>query len=138
MPIRKRGESWQIDIRTADGTRLRRSYSTQSEALEAETLLKPNPQQRAAMRELRRRLLARSESKSASGKHSSNIVAISIPERLERVTSRLSALTSTRSAPTPTTDERSKPCSGGYSGPSGPGLPVSQASQSSKVPGRAK
>jgi hypothetical protein len=129
MPIRKRGESWQIDIRTADGMRLRRSYPSQTEALEAEALLKPNPQQRAAMRELRRKSSARSKLPAASEARSSNTVPISIPERLERATSRLSALTSTKSARTPTTEKTSTPNSGGYSGPSGPGFPVSPESR---------
>ena len=138
MAIRQRGESWQIDIRTADGTRLRRDYRSKAEAQEAEAMLKPSPQQRAAMREVRRKLSARSGSKSASGKHSTNIVHISNPEPSALVTSRLSALIFPESARTPITKERSTPCSGGYSGPSGPGLPVSQGCPSSKVHARGK
>ena len=68
MPIRKRGESWQIDVRTAEGTRIRRTYPTQEAAQEAEAAMMPNPQQRTAMRKLRRAQSVRSNSTPASVK----------------------------------------------------------------------
>ena len=55
MPVRKRGASWQVDLRLTDGTRIRRNYPTQEEATTAEAALRPNPQARAAARKLRRR-----------------------------------------------------------------------------------
>lgn len=75
MPIRKRGDTWQVDVRTAEGTRIRRSFPTQESAIEAEAAMKPNPQQRAAMRHLRREQSARSTSTHASGKASRQTVA---------------------------------------------------------------
>lgn len=59
MPIRKRGDSWQIDVRTIDGVRIRRNFPTKEAAQEAEAALKPNPSMRAAMRRLRRKQSAR-------------------------------------------------------------------------------
>ena len=53
MPIRKRGESYQIDVRLADGQRIRRNYPTQQAAEQAAAIITPNPAQRAAMRKLR-------------------------------------------------------------------------------------
>ena len=55
MPVRKRGESWQLDVRTAEGTRIRRQFTTEREALEAEAAIKPNPMQRAEGRKQRRK-----------------------------------------------------------------------------------
>jgi hypothetical protein len=55
MPIRKRGNSWQIDIRLADGSRIRRTAATEEQAREIEQALKPTPQQRAAARKKRSR-----------------------------------------------------------------------------------
>jgi acetyl-CoA carboxylase biotin carboxyl carrier protein len=45
-----RGKAWQVDVRTAEGTRIRRDYATKAEAIEAEESLKTNPQQRAKER----------------------------------------------------------------------------------------
>lgn len=129
MPIRKRGNTWQVDVRTAEGTRIRRQCETEAEAQSTETALKPNPQQRAAMRKLRRQQSARSESTPASAKQSTNIVGISKLERFEQATSRLSALTTPPTAGPPATDEPSTATPGTYSGPSGPGFPVSRGSR---------
>ncbi len=71
MAVRKRGDSWQVDLRTAEGTRFRRSYPTQEAAAAAEEAIKPNPQQRAALRKQRRKSVARSTSTSVSPKDSS-------------------------------------------------------------------
>ena len=129
MPIRKRGTKWQVDVRTAEGTRIRRQCETEAEARAAAAALTPNPQQRAEFRKLRRKQSARSESIPASEKHSSNIVDISQLERLEQATSRLSALTSKPTAGPPATGEPSTATHGTYSGPSGPGFPVSPGSR---------
>jgi len=131
MPIRRRGTHWQVDIRTAEGTRIRRQYETEAQAIAAEAAMKPNPQQRAEMRKLRRKLSARLKSPDASASPSSDIVDISTLKRLESATSRLSAAIS-KPAPLAIV-EVSSSNSGGYSGPSGPGLPVSQASRRSKA-----
>jgi hypothetical protein len=137
MTIRQRGESWQIDIRTLDGKRLRRDFRSKAEALEAEAKLKLNPEQRTAMKKLRRKSSARSEfSKSVSAKPYSAIVDISAHDKLERATSRLSAVSSKVSKLLTV-----NPCtanSEGYSGRSGPGLPASQASRPSPLSDRAK
>ena len=50
MPIRKRGPSWQVDVRLVDGSRIRRTYPTEEIAREAEKALQPNPQQRQMAR----------------------------------------------------------------------------------------
>jgi len=66
MPVRKRGVSWQLDVRTAEGLRIRRQYATEKEALQAEIALKPNPTKRAEARRQRRKSSARSEATSAT------------------------------------------------------------------------
>jgi len=129
MPIRKRGSTWQVDVRTAEGTRIRRQCETEEEARSVENSLQPNPQQRTAMRKLRRQQSARSESIPASEKPSSNIVDISKSKQSEPATSRLSAMTSKRTAGRQAIVEPSTATPGTYSGPSGPGLPVSQGSR---------
>lgn len=70
-----------MDIRTAEGTRIRRTFATKAAAEEAEQAMKPNPQQRAEMRKLLRKLSARSKSISASKRRSSDIVGISAQEK---------------------------------------------------------
>ena len=55
MPIRKRGPSWQVDVRLVDGSRIRRTYPTEAIAREAEKALQPNPQQRQMARFQRRK-----------------------------------------------------------------------------------
>ena len=70
MPIRKRGESWQIDVRLGDGSRIRRSYATQEQAAEAAKALTPSPQQRATMRKLRRLTSGKSSARSNSARSS--------------------------------------------------------------------
>jgi len=118
-------------VRTAEGTRIRRQCETETEARELEAALKPNPQQRAEMRKLRRKQSARSNSAPDFEKRSTEIVDISTLNRLESATSRLSAVIS--KVVLPSTNAASSTNSGGYSGPSGPGLPVSGASRTSKV-----
>ncbi len=91
MPVRRRGVSWQLDIRTAEGTRIRRQYATEQEALEAEASIKPNPTQRAEARKQRRRSLARKKATSvttgsSSATASSGIVAISAPAQSNLIT----------------------------------------------------
>lgn len=138
MTIRQRGGSFQIDVRTAEGTRIRRDFPTRARAEEAEAALKPDPQQRAAMRKLRRTSSARSHSIPESPKPSTGASAISPLQRLELATSRLSAVISTN--PTKATRPFVIPTatavpstlnSGAYSGPSGPGQPVSGPSRNS-------
>lgn len=80
MPIRQRGSSWQVDVRTIDGTRIRASYATEEEAREAETALNPNPTARAEARKIRARALARSNtSRRTSAGSSPKVVAICDP-----------------------------------------------------------
>ena len=88
MPIRKRGESYQIDFRTAEGNRIRRNFATKEEAEEALAALTPNPQQRAAARALRRRQRStRSKgSRPTSGEPSSPSVVTSIQAESKAVT----------------------------------------------------
>lgn len=50
MPIRKRGNSWQVDVRLPDGKRYRTTVRTEEEARAMEGGLKTNPQQRRAMK----------------------------------------------------------------------------------------
>ncbi len=78
MPIRKRGESYQIDVRLADGQRIRRNYPTQQAAEQAAAIITPNPAQRAAMRKLRasRKSSARSNSTAVHAQQSSRPEAI--------------------------------------------------------------
>jgi hypothetical protein len=129
MPIRKRGSAWQVDVRTAEGTRIRRQCETEEEARSVETSLQPNPQQRAAMRKLRRQQSARSSSTPESAKPSSKVVAISQLERLEQATSQLSAIATRAAAGRLAIVEPSTATPATYSGPSGPGFPVSPGSR---------
>ena len=127
MTIRKRGDSWQIDVRTAEGNRIRRDYRSNEEATAAEAALKPTPQQRAANRKLRRKSSARSKPETASSNSSSPRSDDSDPSKLRLITSPESA---TFSGPRPTaTGPTSNANSGSYSGPSGPGCPVSPRSR---------
>ena len=88
MPIRQRGGSWQIDVRTVDGTRLRRNYATRAQAELAATALTPNPQARAEARRLRRRASARSKTFAAgSAAPSSSTPVISFPAQSPQPTS---------------------------------------------------
>ena len=103
MPIRKRGNSWQIDIRTAEGTRIRKTYATKEEATEAEAALRPNPQQRAAMRKVRResrRSSARLLTMPDSSKPSSVTPDIANQTILQRLSWLASRKTSPNSIPT--------------------------------------
>src|ERR1035437_4529540 len=138
MTIRQRGNSWQLDIRTATGSRLRRDYPTHELALAAETMLKPSPQQRAAMRLLRRQSSARSKSASASEKRSSSIVEIDSSKKSDPATLGLCVLNSRtkalRQAPSKPSTETSRE----YSGPSGPGQPVSPESPAQRRASLAK
>jgi hypothetical protein len=83
MAIRPRGKSWQVDIRLIDGSRLRRTFATEAAATEAETAMRPNPQQRAAAKKKRFRKSSARKNKhlpgstSPSGERSSNIAEIS-------------------------------------------------------------
>src|ERR1035437_6470504 len=129
MPIRKRGSTWTVDVRTAEGTRIRRQCETEAEARSVESALLPNPQLRAAMRKLRRQQSARSESTRASAKPSSKVVDISKSEQSEQATSRESALSLAATAGLRGIERRSKATPGTYSGPSGPGFPVSPGSR---------
>ncbi len=55
MPIRKRGPSWQVDVRLPDGRRYRKTVNTEDEAKALEASLRTNPQQRRAMKAALRR-----------------------------------------------------------------------------------
>jgi hypothetical protein len=82
MPIRKRGKSWQVDVRNTDGTRVRASYATEEEARAAEAALTPNPHARAEARKLRRRASARSRtSRPTSAAPSTKVALISDPPK---------------------------------------------------------
>lgn len=82
MPIRKRGKSWQVDVRNTDGTRVRASYATEEEARAAEAALTPNPNARAEARKLRRRASARSRtSRPTSAAPSTKVALISDPPK---------------------------------------------------------
>ena len=50
MPIRKRGPSYQVDVRLPDGRRYRKTVATEEQALALEKALTTNPNQRRAMR----------------------------------------------------------------------------------------
>jgi len=50
MPVRKRGNTWQVDVRLLDGSRFRKTYPTEESARAAEVAMRPNPTQRAIAR----------------------------------------------------------------------------------------
>jgi hypothetical protein len=50
MPIRKRGPSWQVDVRLPDGKRYRKTVNTEAEAVVLEATLYVNPAKRRAIK----------------------------------------------------------------------------------------
>jgi len=125
MPIRKRGPSWQVDVRLLDGTRVRRTYPTEEIAKEAEKALTPNPQQRQMARFLRRKQHRPFVATGRSGK-----LSYLLPGQSSRSNSRL--LTSGPSATTHVQEaERSPtnaPCNGNSASSSSRAEPLRKSS----------
>ena len=94
MPIRKRGSTYQVDVRLADGTRFRKTYPTLTIAEEAEKALTPNPTQRAIARHAVRNSRSKSSSTAPCAKPSRNVAAISSRVPSPRPTSGKSVRTS--------------------------------------------
>ena len=124
MPVRPRGDSWQLDIRLMDGSRLRRTYPTEAAALEAEQQLRPTPQQRAAFRAKKRQSSRQSSARkgtkpsgsiSRSGKQFSRSPEGSGPPRSNLITLRPSPPSSpanTQPPDTPNSQSSERGCDG--------------------------
>ena len=79
MPVRKRGNTWQVDIRLTDGSRFRKTYPTEESAREAEKAMTTNPTQRAIARFAARASRSKSSAIVRSGRQLSAAVALSKP-----------------------------------------------------------
>lgn len=149
MAVRRRGTSWEIDLRLIDGTRIRKSYATEKAAVEAEMAMKPNPSQRALGRQMRKAARARrgsagpqttgkSKPKSESEQPSKPSRVTEISARLTATESRLSQIVSTIQSTPEAPEHTNSNCSETFCGAAGPGQPHSPESPTHRLAALAK
>lgn len=94
MPIRQRGNTWQVDVRLPDGSRYRKQAKTEAEAKALEAMLSTTPEQRRAMKRALRSSPAASEQSAAlpSSPPSNSTAGTSNPPKSEATISPLPVL----------------------------------------------